>query len=250
MPQDLVKSAARALEILEVFADQRRRLNSSQLGQALGYPKSSLSVLLRSLVTQGYLSNAHRDGEYFPTLKLARLGDWVPAALLGSEALLPMLARLRDQTGETVTLTMPADLNMRIIHALIGTHPIAFQVEEGGTIPTIGSAIGITYLATQPDETTRRLFDLWRKQGRGRGRLDSAELEEQIARARVNGFFAAYDAVSPDTGAVAMPIPAGTSGGDVLVVAVAGLNRRIHAAEATVVRLMRALIASHRADRL
>lgn len=245
MAQDLVKSAARALEILEVFADQRRRLSSAQLGQALGYPKSSLSVLLKSLVAQGYLSNAHRDGEYFPTLKLTRLGDWVPQALLGSEALLPMLATLRDRTGETVTLTMAADLQMRCLHALIGTHPIAFQVEEGVTIPTIGSAIGTMYLATQPDAATRRLFGLWKKQGRARRSLRTATLEEQIAQARADGYFAAYDAVSPDTGAVAMPIEAGAQG-EVLVVAVAGLNRRIHAAENEIVATMRSLIGTHR----
>ena len=246
MPQDLVKSAARALEILEVFADQRRRLNSTQLGQALGYPKSSLSVLLRSLVTQGYLSNAHRDGEYFPTLKLARLGDWVPAALLGSEALLPMLETLRDQTGETVTLTMAADLQMRCLYARIGSHPIAFQVEEGVTIPTIGSAIGTMYLATQPESAMRRLFDLWKKQGKARSRESFARLEEQIGQARADGFFAAYDAVSPDTGAVAMPIESGAEG-EILIVAVAGLNRRIGEQESTIIRTMRSLISSHRA---
>ena len=111
MSQDLVKSAARALEILEVFASERKRMNSAQLGAALGYPKSSLSVLLKSLVAQGYLNNAAGDQDYFPTLKLARLGEWIPAALLGSVELLPMLSRLRDATGETVTLTMPADLH-------------------------------------------------------------------------------------------------------------------------------------------
>ena len=241
MAQDLVKSAARALEILEVFAEQRKRLNSAQLGQALGYPKSSLSVLLRSLVKQGYLTNAYRDGEFFPTLKLARLGEWVPAALLGSETLLPTLAMLRDRTGETVTLTMPADLQMRCLHALIGTHPIAFQVEEGVTFPTVGSAIGTMYLATQPETEAERVFGLWRSEAKGRSRDALAELRLRIDAARSDGFATAYDAVVPDTGAVAMPIAAG-AGGETLIVAVAGLSRRIQQGERAIIKTMRSLI--------
>lgn len=59
-----------------------------------------------------------------------------------------MLVKLRDQTGETVTLTMAADLHMRCLHALIGTHPISLQVEEGVSFSMVGTAIGTMYLAT------------------------------------------------------------------------------------------------------
>lgn len=241
MSQDLVKSAARALEILEIFATERRRMNSAQLGAALGYPKSSLSVLLKSLVAQGYLSNGGGEQDYFPTLKLARLGDWVPAALLGSDSLLPMLARLRDKTGETVTLTMAADLHMRCLHALVGTHPIALQVEEGVSFPMIGTAIGTMYLATQPEALARRLFADWAAHAPGRGRASFAALQHQIAEARARGFAAAYDVVLPDTGALAMPIRAGADG-EVLIVGVAGLNHRIHQREAMILRTMQKMI--------
>ena len=244
MSTDLVKSAARALEILEVFAIARKPMSSAELGTALGYPKSSLSGLLKSIVAQGYLSS-NSDGDYFPTLKLARLGDWVPAALLGSEALLPMLSALRDKTGETVTLTMPADLHMRCLHAVIGTHPISLQVEEGVTFPTIGTAIGTMYLATQPDAIAKRLFDNLASQARGRNHKTWTALETRIADARINGFATAYDVVLPDTGAIAMPIHAGSKG-DVMIVAVAGLNHRIHQREAAILRTMRAMIPAAR----
>lgn len=243
MSQDLVKSAARALEILEVFATERKRMNSAQLGAALGYPKSSLSVLLKSLVAQGYLNNAAGDQDYFPTLKLARLGEWIPAALLGSEELLPMLSRLRDATGETVTLTMPADLHMQCLHALVGTHQIALQVEEGVTFPMMGTAIGTMYLATQPAAVVRKLHDRWVSQGSGQRKKDIAAHAEQIAAAARNGYATAYDAVLSDTGAIAMPISVGTDG-DILIVAVAGLSHRIHRKEAAIISTMQKAINS------
>ncbi|MEG3155669.1 IclR family transcriptional regulator [Sphingomonas sp. RB1R13] len=241
MADNLVKSAARALEILELFAERREPLNATQIATTLGYPKSSLSVLLKSLITQGYLSSSRGDGGLFPTLKLTRLGDWVPTALLGSETLLPLLLALRDRTGETVTLTIPVDLNMRCIYALIGTHPIALQVEEGVSFPTIGTAIGTMFLATQPDTVTRSLFDRWVKQGHARESGKWDELQKAIASARTDGYSSAYDIVLPDTGAIAMPIRA-ASNKEILIVGVAGLNYRIHQASEAIRETMRALL--------
>jgi len=240
MSQDLVKSAARALEILEVFADKRERMSSAQIGAVLGYPKSSLSGLLKSLVAQGYLSNGDGDQDYFPTLKLARLGDWLPAALLGSETLLPTLEKLRDLTSETVTLTTPIDLQMRCLHALIGTHPIALQVAEGTTFPIIDSAIGTMYLATQSDEVAKRLFNAWVAHGHGSKKAYPA-LIERIDRARRDAYVSAYDAVLSDTGAIAMPIRAGLDD-EILIVAVAGLSRRISEQEDKIIRAMRKML--------
>lgn len=243
MAQDLVKSAARALDILEVFAARREPMTSTELGAALGYPKSSLSVLLKSLVTQGYLSVDGKDQGYFPTFKVARLGEWIAGALLGSEALLPMLTQLRDQTSETITLTTPSDLQMRCLHALIGTHPISLQVEEGVTFPMIGTAVGTAWLAAQGEAVASDRVGRWAKLGGARAQAQLPEIEAAIAETRERGFATAYDAVLPDTGAIAMAFP--TAGvGETLVVAVAGLNNRIHRSEAKIVRAMRQLVRS------
>jgi DNA-binding IclR family transcriptional regulator len=225
MANELVKSAARALEILEVFASERRRLNSAQIGAKLGYPKSSLSVLLKSLVAQGYLSAGGSDNDFFPTLKLARLGEWIPSALLGSEAVVPMLEQLRDETGETVTLTIASDLHMRCLYALIGTHPISLQVEEGVSFPVMGTAIGTVYLATQSAAEQNAFFARWLKQ---HPEQKQAVEKERLAieASKHGGIAAAFDIVLPDTGAIALPIIT-SDGGDVMVVAVAGLSHRI-----------------------
>jgi DNA-binding IclR family transcriptional regulator len=240
MSQDLVKSAARALDILDAFATRRQPMTATELGTALGYPKSSMSVLLKSLVRQGYLSLGGRDQAYFPTLKVARLGDWVAGSLIGSERLLELLAELRSATGETVTLTGPLDLQMRCLYALIGTHPIALQVEEGVRFPMIGTAIGAAWLSSQPDKEVEALLARWTKQD-GRSVQDAEPTREEVRDVRARGYAKAYDAVLPDTGAVAVPIrTAGTE--HALVVAVAGLNSRIRAEEHRIVAALNELL--------
>jgi DNA-binding IclR family transcriptional regulator len=245
MAQDLVKSAARALEILELFATERTPLSSAQIGAALGYPKSSLSVLLKSLVTQGYLSVDGADQSLFPTLKVGRLGDWIPDALLGSELLLPMLERLRDDTNETVTLTTASGLHMRCLHALIGTHPIALRVEEGVLFPVIGTAVGTAWLAAQDDKLVAARLERWAKETPARGRKPLAEIEQEIATARSIGFAAMYDAVLSDTGAIAVALePSGV--GETMVVAVAGLSKRIQRSEARIVKTLQKHLSAQR----
>ena len=242
MSSDFVKSAARALEILEVFANERRRMSLTQLQAALGYPKSSLSVLLKSLVAQGYLASGGPDQDFFPTLKLSRLGDWIPSALLGSADLMLLLKRLRDETQETVTLTIASDLHMRCVHALIGTHPIALQVEEGVSFPMIGTAIGTMYLATRNDADRTSLLARWARLHPGHDDvLESARIA--IARAERGGVSMAFDAVLPDTGAIAIPIETEGNAGT-MIVAVAGLNSRIRSCEVQIQSALNSLLAN------
>jgi DNA-binding IclR family transcriptional regulator len=240
MTEGLVKSAARALDILDVFAARRTGLTATELGAALGYPKSSMSVLLRSLVTQGYLTVSGREQAYFPTLKVARLGDWIAGALIGSERLLDTLEALRAGTGETVTLTGPLDLQMRCLHALIGTHPISLQIEEGTRFPMMGTAVGAAWLSAQPADAAEALVARWAKQ-EGRSADEVDRIQAAVEAVRRDGFAAAYDAVLPDTGALAMPVA--TNAEDFLVVAVAGLNSRIRDRETELVSIMRDRLA-------
>jgi DNA-binding IclR family transcriptional regulator len=50
-----VKSAERALTILELFSRRDRALSFTQVAEALGYPRSSLHGLLRTLTERGWL---------------------------------------------------------------------------------------------------------------------------------------------------------------------------------------------------
>lgn len=240
---DTVKSAARAFEIVEAFRAERKRLTAAQLGALLDYPRSSLSVLLKSLVAQGYLSYAAHEQSYFPTLKLTHLGDWVPGALFGASEALALLADLRTRTRETVTLTMATGLHMRVLTAFNGTHPIGLQLDEGTQFPMFGSGVGTAWLSTLPDDPIAALHQRARAAA-PRGRVpDLPGVLAAVADVRRTGYCAMHDAVLPDTGAIAMPFTA-REYGEALVVAVAGLSHRVRANEETIARSLKRCIAA------
>lgn len=89
-----VKSAARVIEVLEYFRDTRAPSTLKQTSDALGYPQSSTTKLLKSLAALGYLNNDTSTRRYFPTLLVSALGDWIGQALLGHTRIVSALQEL------------------------------------------------------------------------------------------------------------------------------------------------------------
>ena len=79
-----IKSAARVIEVLELFTTDPRPLSLKEISTRLSYPQSSTTVLMKSLMSLGYLNYDPARRVYFPTLRVTRLGDWIPQALFGT----------------------------------------------------------------------------------------------------------------------------------------------------------------------
>jgi DNA-binding IclR family transcriptional regulator len=244
-PQSLVKSATRTFEVLELFGRLRRPLTATEIGLALGYPKSSANALLRSLVALGYLSLDARSLSYFPSLALTRLGDWIPAALLGSGDAFEVMRELHERTQETVTLTVQSDLSCRFLKVLVGTHPISLNLPEGSLVPLFSTAVGTAILSQLPDSVIDDLLARANQRARRKSEhVDGRKIMRAIRATRDRGYAIVYDALIPHTGAVAMSLGVQVEGFP-MAIAVGGLSERIRRHEAAIYRTMRASIARH-----
>ena len=152
MKNKVVKSVGRVISVLELFREHQSPLTATEICRYLDYPKSSTDALLKSLVNLGYISMDSQTMQYFPSLRVTKLGDWLPGILLSSGQTLKMLEDLNGRTQETVTLTMPNVLSMQFITVIPGTFPISLSVREGFNVPIFTTAIGIAHLATRSDK--------------------------------------------------------------------------------------------------
>src|SRR3546814_3014450 len=98
----VVKSAGRVLRILEYFDSVQREACVSEISRTLKWPQSSTSVLLKSLVSLGYLQNDRFRRTYRPTRRVCLLGNWVDPALVRQGALLMQADELARRTHKTV----------------------------------------------------------------------------------------------------------------------------------------------------
>jgi len=62
--EDVVKSAARAMQVIEFMDTIRRPVSVVELARYLDYPQSSVSGLVQTLLVLGYLFRSRRSNIY------------------------------------------------------------------------------------------------------------------------------------------------------------------------------------------
>jgi DNA-binding IclR family transcriptional regulator len=232
-----VKSAERALAILDLFARERRPLQAKEVQTALGYPASSTIGLLKTLMHAGHLRFDRRTKLYVPTLRVVMLGDWIRETPLGSDRLRRALDRVVERTGETSFLSTPNDVAMQVTHIVRGPQPITLNVVPGVTVPMATTAVGLAFLATRTERELTALLRRIRREAPETIEADTASLRARLAGVKRRGWAAIYD-VLPGVGAVATALDAGP-GEAVSVICVGGPSERIAARERELARTLR-----------
>ncbi|MFJ9521689.1 IclR family transcriptional regulator [Kitasatospora sp. NPDC101801] len=153
-----VKSAVRTVALLEHFAGHPGLHTLAELQERTGYPKSSLYMLLRTLVELGWVET---DGTG------TRYGIGVRALLVGSSYIdgdevvalaRPGLDRLAEDTGETVHLARLDGTSVVYLATRQSRHSLRPFIRIGRRLPAYCTSHGKALLATHPDERIRQLL--------------------------------------------------------------------------------------------
>lgn len=208
MSNSAIKSARRVLEILEYFEEHRRPLSLKDISDGLGYPISSASGLLKSLVVLGYLDYDRYSLTYMPTTRVCGLGSWIPQALFGDGPLLGMLAKLHEMTDETVVLGVQSDLHAQYVHVLPSGRPRREHLKPGTIRPLARSGIGLALLSLRTNDvidTLVRRINI--RESAVLGKLSIPEVLREVEAVRRNGFAFSKGRCVPHRGMVAMVLP-------------------------------------------
>lgn len=217
----VVKSAGRALAILEFLDEIMRPVTATEIRTALGLPASSTSALLGSLVELGYLHYDSRKRDYRPTLRVGLLGDKSrnrgPAGRIQ-----PMLEDITLQTGQLVVLGARCRLNAQYIQVIrtADSRPL----RRGTLAPLTRTAVGWMLMSKLDDDDILRIVTRLNATDPG-GRVSPAWLIEQMAEVRESGFAYCFGQVTQNVGAISMSLPAISSEPPV-VLAVSGSGQR------------------------
>lgn len=191
MSGSAVKSATRAIEILERFKAARQPQAMSDIAGALGYPASSTTVLLKTLIGLGYLSFDRRSRLYFPTPKVTALGDWIPNALFGGGRYLEAMRDVHAATGESVALITANDVYLQYVQIIQSVHPLRFHIDEGTLRPLTQSAQGWMLMSTMPDKTIDNVVRRANIATPVTDRVTLADMMARITRIRAEGYASA-----------------------------------------------------------
>ena len=245
MRRDPIKSAARTLEILELFQEQRTPLRLTYIFEKLGYPQSSTTTLLKSMVVLGYLNYDRASRTYFPTPRVAALGDWVNHHLFGAGDIDRLVLSIFEQTNETVVISSQNDIFIQHLRIIQPTHPHKVAMTEGSMRVLPHSAAGLALMSRMQTKAVDKLCRHINAYLGGTGdRIDIPQLQEQLAWVRREGYSLLAAFPFPNAAAIAMPLPAAPHGVQ-LTLGVGGLNSRIARHKSEIVAIMNAGVAEY-----
>ncbi|GGM12318.1 transcriptional regulator [Pseudooceanicola nanhaiensis] len=248
MSDEKVKSAARAFEILDYFRLSRQPRSMSELAAGLGYPLSSTTVLLKTLVKLGYLNYDRRARVYFPTTKVTGLGDWIPKALFGSGQVIDAMHDLHAATGEGIFLGAKNDVYLQYIQTKESIHALRFHIEEGTIRPITKSIAGLVLLATLPPdklENTVRRANIATPKASDRVKL--SDVTEKVAEIRRLGYGYVEDTPFEGGATFAMILPVLVQG-QPIALALGGVADRFRRNHDRYLQALRNAVRSVRTD--
>ncbi|MFJ6699655.1 IclR family transcriptional regulator [Streptomyces sp. NPDC091272] len=155
-----VKSARRAIDLLETFASNGAWLSLAELQSQTGFPRSSLHGLLRTLLDAGWLEVDPNTGRYRLGVRALICGtaylDRDPVVPYATEA----LERVREETGFTAHYVRRNGAEVVYLETRESTRSTHLVSRVGRTLPAHATALGKVLLAElTPEEIDAVLRD-------------------------------------------------------------------------------------------
>lgn len=239
MSDNVVKTARRIFEILEYFDEVQRPVTLKDVTRKWGYPPSSASAVLKSMMMLGYLDYDRDSRTYMPTMRIVELGSWVQSALFGEGSIVSLMNFLTRETQETIMVATQSDLYMQYIHVVPSPQPIQFTIAPGVIRPIARSGLGWLLLSARPDDMIETLVRRINAEAtEPEAKVDLAELMTRIREVREKGYSVSLNTVTPGAGVIGMLLPERRNG-RTLAVGVGGPVERLVENEDRIVDALR-----------
>lgn len=248
MRRPVVKSASRALEVLELFNEQRRPLKLQEIYELLGYPQSSATHLMKTLAQLGYINYNRATRTYVPSCRVRGLGTWMSSAMYGQQRYHRLVDTLHRRTDETVALSMQNDLFIQYFIIKTPDHEFKAPPTEGNMRLLTDSTSGLALLSRMSDRQVDKICrNINYYESGGGNRVDPAAILKELAWVRHVGYCFRENAPSPDVSSFAFPLDESVYGIP-LALGVGGTTGRLSRGKSEITQAVRATIAEFAAE--
>lgn len=199
-------AAERVADVLLAFGRSNPTVGVTALSRELGLSKAVVYRILQSLRSRGFV-------EYHPDLREYGLGP--SATALGTRAVRGLdlrdvarapLIRLRDQTGETTTLSVLAGRYRAYVDQYESPQEIRMTVELGRMYPLHAGSSSRAILAYLPQAVVDRILETGLSQITAETIVQPDPLRRSLATVRTNGYATSRGERQAGAGSVAAPI--------------------------------------------
>jgi IclR family transcriptional regulator, acetate operon repressor len=234
-----IKSAERALAILEYFRENKRAATVTEIAGTLGLPQSSTTMLLKSLLKLGYLDYAHQTRTFRPTYRVAVLGSWIQRSLFKSGPLTDTMDAIGNALDETVLLGLQNGPHMQYVHIVVPGEGVLLAVHVGILRPMTCSALGRMLLIGKTNDQIRAIVRRNNADAEDSAhRVQEQQFMAEIESIRNQGFAESRGKMTPGANVIAMLVPDQPDTAP-LAIGVGGPMMRIEERRDEILRVMR-----------
>ncbi|WP_378941167.1 IclR family transcriptional regulator [Mesorhizobium sp. ANAO-SY3R2] len=183
-----VKSARRALQILEYMKEIRRPAGTTDIAMALSCPISSTSALLKSLASLGYLLFDRRSRTYQASVRVGLLGGWSYEGALNPVDVDNVMERLADETSCAVFLATRNDIHVQYVKVVPGRQRLALPA-IGTKLYLTQTAAGMLMMTVEEDHVIEKMVRRMNAEMPSeQGKIGVRETVERIGSMRARGY--------------------------------------------------------------
>lgn len=195
----------KAMAVLRLFTSDRPELSATDIARSVGWPRSSVARLVGAMHRSGFLDRDEVSGRYRVGLRLAAFGAVAADATSLQRSAQPELEDLAQRSGETANVSVLSGGEVVNVGLVLSPRPIKHMGWIGRRMPVHATAAGKALVAWREEELAS-IAPAPLRRCTARTIIRIADLREELARVRAQGWSSAYGELEDDLVGVGAPV--------------------------------------------
>lgn len=202
----LLSSVKNALRLLNSFTLEEPEKKVTELAETLGLGKSTISRLLATLASEGFVIKNPENGKYRLGLSILNLNTIVTSNLEVTRESLPILQSLVNDIGETAHIVAREEYDVIYLNRVECIHPVQFLAHIGRRNPLHATSSGKVILANQPEEFINQYIQIGMKKYTTHTITNPDDLKSTLAMVKQQGCAISIEEILDGVTSIAAPI--------------------------------------------
>ena len=184
-----IQSVARALQVLELLAEENKELSLTEISNKMHWPKSTLHGILTTLRDYKLVDQSEANGRYRLGIRLFEFGQKVARSWDIHSLAIPVMQELNRRFGEMVQLATEDEGEVLYLEKLDSTRIIRIVSETGARLPMHCSGLGKVLLAYKSPHEAKRILTKSGMPRMSRNTItDIQRMETELRKIRSQGY--------------------------------------------------------------
>lgn len=202
-----IEALHRGLRVLEAFSATKRELSLKEIAAAVGLDKSTTFRFVYTLEALNYLERDSQSKQYRPGSKTLRLGFTALRSLDVAEIARPYLRSLAERTNEACNMSVRDGAEIIYVVRISPLQIVNLNLHLGSRLPVHCTSMGKAQVIDLLPEEVGELLGVEPYHNFTRRTITNlADLNEELAQIRQNGFAVNDEELLEGVRSVAAPI--------------------------------------------